>query len=243
MGAFEVVDYEGLRYLCSRSTGVVQGHICLEAPHVPAVPYLRAALSTLLLDDCFSGARNILLIGLGAGVVPRFILRNFPSWHVTVVEICPEVIDTAVSHFYFPKTHPRLTVVCGCGDEYIKTCNRTFDWIFVDGFDQEGLVGPLLSSDFIQNCQRTLNPSSSLVVNSIALHENSATVSMRLQGGLGRQVHVIELTETPNFLSLALPSGFSASPKVTLFSRAGRLKLISGLDLSSELDRLPCSAL
>ena len=64
MGAFEVVDYEGLRYLCSRSTGVVQGHICLEAPHVPAVPYLRAALSTLLLDDCFSGARNILLIGL-----------------------------------------------------------------------------------------------------------------------------------------------------------------------------------
>lgn len=67
-----------------------------------------ASLAILPAKTLESSKTRVLVIGLGGGVLPMFLHRQWPRWsRVDVVEIDPAVVDVAKSHFGFVPTKKR----------------------------------------------------------------------------------------------------------------------------------------
>ena len=62
-----------------------------------------------------SWPRKVLLIGLGAASLTKFLYRNFPLANLTVVEIEPAVVAAARQFFKLPEDPKRMNLVIGDG--------------------------------------------------------------------------------------------------------------------------------
>ncbi len=81
--------------------------------------------------------REVLFIGLGAGLIPRMYLRRFPTMQATIVEIDPQIPWVAEKYFAFPQDS-RLQVIVADGRKYLERADREFDIIVVDAYDAVG---------------------------------------------------------------------------------------------------------
>ena len=238
MSGFELLECNGIRYLVSGDRKVVHGHMDIQCPDLPLVPYLRTALATSLYFEQPLGQMRALLIGLGTGIVHKTILSKFVNWHVTTVEIDPQVIEFAHLSFSVPRNHDRLDVVQGCGFEFVMNCAEQFDWVFVDGFNEQAEPGPLGEPGFLELCNALLKPSSLMVFNGLTLHQDADHWCSQIQKTLNRRVHQIHLPETKNFLAFVLPLTFPVSGLEQLTARAERLMRETSLDFTAELSSI-----
>ncbi len=126
-------------------------------------------MACLLMRDESSFPRNILLIGLGAASLTKFLYRNCPLAHLTVVEIDARVVDAAREHFGLPHDPVRLNMVIGDGVDFMMASDQTFDLILVDGFNEHAHPGDLNSLSFYQACRSRLSNQGVLAVNLIGL--------------------------------------------------------------------------
>ncbi len=79
------------------------------------------------------GLQDVLLLGLGAGNVPRILWEYDPQIKVVAVEIDPEVLRLAAAHFGM-QPGPQLEIVLADALLYVGECKRTFDMVVVDLF-------------------------------------------------------------------------------------------------------------
>jgi predicted membrane-bound spermidine synthase len=112
-------------------------------------------------------ARDILVIGLGAGVAAHRYLVDLPKARVDAAEIDPEVIDVARRFFYFPPTHPRLRVAAEDGRRFLEKSDRRYDIIVLDAYYKDSVPFHLATSEFYALCQQKLTANGVLVVNVI----------------------------------------------------------------------------
>lgn len=235
MSGFELRERNGIRYLVSGDGSVVHGHMDIQCPDLPLVPYLRMALATSLYLDHPQGRTRALVIGLGTGIVPKTILSKLLNWRVTAVEIDPQVIELAHVSFSVPLDHDRLVIVQGCGFEFVMNCAEQFEWVFVDGFNEQAEPGPLGEPKFLELCNALLRPSSLLVFNGLTLHQDAEQWCRQMQKTFNRRVHQIHLPETKNFLAIVLPLSFTAMGVEQLTARAETLMRETGLDFTAEI--------
>lgn len=86
------------------------------------------------LDNLFAGKiLNALTLGGGAYLAPRDFLDRFPDATMDVVEIDPEVTNTAIKYFNF-KPNDRLTVYHEDGRIFINNSTKKYDVIYGDAF-------------------------------------------------------------------------------------------------------------
>ena len=78
----------------------VEGLIVVENPLVVLFGYMRLQLLCLLWN---SKPERVLVLGLGAGILPRILHYLSPTTLIDVVEIDAAVIDVARQYFYFHK--------------------------------------------------------------------------------------------------------------------------------------------
>jgi spermidine synthase len=166
--SIDIKEKDGLRTLHFDSRWM-QGAMRIAHPWALELEYTRMMMACLLLRDASSFPRNILLIGLGAGSLTKFLYRYCPSAHLTVVEIDSRVVDVAREHFELPVDPPRLDIVIGDGVEYMRTCGQTYDLILVDGFNEHAHPGDLNALPFYQACRAGLSEHGVLAVNLIGL--------------------------------------------------------------------------
>lgn len=164
----DIREKHGLRTLHFESESV-QGAMRLGYPWDLALEYTRVMMAGLLMRDEDRFPRNVLLIGLGAGSLAKFLYRNCPLAHLTVVEINPRVEDVARECFELPNDPARLHVVIGDGVEYMKAAGQKYDLIMVDGFNEHGHPGELNALPFYQACRARLSEQGLLAVNLIGL--------------------------------------------------------------------------
>ena len=62
--------------------------------------YTREMMAALVLRDEARWPRKILLIGLGAASLTRFLYRHRPLSHLTIVEIEPAVVAAASAEWW-----------------------------------------------------------------------------------------------------------------------------------------------
>ncbi len=158
----QISEKRGVRYLHFGSDWV-QGAMKIRQPNVLELEYTRKMVSCLeqATDDW---PQQVLIIGLGAGSLVKYIHKQHPNAQLTVVEIAPEVVIATQHYFKLPDS-PRIDIQLGDGVAFLQQTKQCYDWILIDGYDAHGDVGELESEAFYQCCRDHLNPRGRLVVN------------------------------------------------------------------------------
>ena len=162
--SIDISEESGIRYLHFGSTWV-QGAMRIARPWHLELEYTKEMMASLLMRDDARFPRKVLLIGLGAASLTKFIYRNCPLAKLTVVEIEPRVVAAARQFFKLPDDPLRLNVVIGDGAKFIAENDKTYDLILVDGFDENARPGELDTLPFYQMCRSRLNDNGILAVN------------------------------------------------------------------------------
>ena len=88
-----------------------QGAMRIARPWNLELDYTKEMMASLLLRDESRFPRKVLLIGLGAASLTKFLYRNQPLANLTVVEIEPGVVAAAREFFKLPEDPTRLKII------------------------------------------------------------------------------------------------------------------------------------
>jgi len=199
--SIDIREEAGIRYL-HFGTDWVQGAMRLSKPNRLVLAYTQEMLAFLLFRP---PPRRVLMIGLGAGSLLRFLRHAVPDAHVTVVEINRDVIAAAYQYFRLPEDDERLDVVIGDGVDYMDRSSRSFDTIFVDGYDHRARPGNLESLPFYAACRARLAPHGVLSANLFGRVRGHGQTKRNLREVFGRDLLLLPSADGKNVLA----SGFS----------------------------------
>jgi spermidine synthase len=130
-------------------------------PHRLELGYTRIMMGFLLFNPL---PRDIAMIGLGGGSLPKHCYRHLREASITVVEINPEVVALR-EHFHVPADNERFEIVCADGADYVAGQKATLDVLMVDGFDTAGQAPQLCTRKFYQDAYASLREGGVMVVN------------------------------------------------------------------------------
>jgi len=197
--------------------------------------YTREMMALLLLRDA---PRKVLLIGLGAASLTKFLYRHYPLAHLTVVEIEPAVVAAARQFFKLPEDPKRLHLVIGDGAEYMLNSNKEFDLILVDGFDEKARTGALETLPFYQACRTRLSNDGVMSVNMLTRNRGFKAAAARIAEAFEDRVLVFPSCESGNAVALAAAGDPIEISFDDLKESALVLKQETGLNLLPTLTRL-----
>ena len=233
----DISEEAGVRYLHFGSTWV-QGAMRIARPWNLELEYTREMMASLLLREGARWPRKVLLIGLGAASLTKFLYRNRPLAQLTIVEIEPGVVAAARQFFKLPEDDKRIHLVIGDGAEYVLGTEKKFDLILVDGFNEHAHPGALNTLSFYQACRSRLSDHGVLAVNLLGLS----------RGVMGGFAHICTAFEDRALMFPSCESGntiaFAAEGETIEISlddlkeNALTLKEEAGLNLLPTLTRL-----
>lgn len=233
----DIREQDGLRTLRFESS-CVQGAMRVERPWDLELEYTQLMMAALLLRTENDFPRKVLLIGLGAGSLLKFLYRHCPQVQLTVVEIVPEVVVAARQHFCLPDDAARLNVIIGDGVEFMRSSGDRYDLILVDGFNEHAHPGELNRPPFYRDCRSRLSAQGLLVTNLIGL-------SQRYKGGLAYIEQMFEgraagfpRCRSGNTIAVATAGATVEIALDELELRARTLAERTGLDLRPMVDKM-----
>lgn len=213
----------------------VQGAMRIARPWNLELEYTREMMASLLLCDT---PRKVLLIGLGAASLTKFLYRHYPLAHLTVVEIEPAVVAAARQFFKLPEDPRRLHLVIGDGAEFVLNSDKKFDLILVDGFDENARTGALETLPFYQACRAHLSVDGVMAVNMLTGNRGFKAAAARISEAFDDRALVFPSCESGNAVALAAAGDPIAVHFDDLKERAQALKEATGLNLLATLTRL-----
>ena len=143
----------------------------------------------------------MLLIGLGAASLPKFLYRNRPQAALTVVEIDAAVVRAAAQYFKLPEDPRRLAIEIADGHDYVAATDRRFDLIVVDGYDAKCRVGMLDTLPFYCGCRARLTDAGLLVTNFLNRHRGLAASLKRMDGAFDARVCALPACSSGNIIA------------------------------------------
>ncbi|GBG02900.1 hypothetical protein AZSI13_22270 [Azospira sp. I13] len=233
----DVSEEAGVRYLHFGSDWV-QGAMRIARPWNLELAYTREMMAGLLLRSPGNWPRNALLIGLGAGSLTKFIYRNLPRTHITVVEINPEVELVARFHFKLPHDPERLDIHIGDGAAFMAEDGGQYDLILVDGFDPDARAGGLDKLPFYRHCRERLTAEGLLSINLLGRSRGFAASAERLSQAFEGRSLVFPSCDSGNAIAFAAVGEPVSVTQAELKERAETIKKETGLNLLPTLTRL-----
>ena len=158
-----VIERENLREMWFQGDGrfYLQTRIDLERPGELVLIYTRLLLAPLMWNP---NPSRILMIGLGGGVLPRFLSEVCPDAVIDVVEVDSQVTQLARRFFDFQE-NPRLRVFEADGRAFIKQDNPKYDMVFLDAFKSGAVPYHLKTVEFYREIAQSLKDEGILVSN------------------------------------------------------------------------------
>lgn len=233
----DISEEAGVRYLHFGSTWI-QGAMRIARPWHLELDYTREMMASLLMREDSRFPRKVLLIGLGAASLTKFLYRNFPLSMLTVVEIEPRVVAAARQFFKLPDDPKRLNIVIADGAQFIADNDKKYDLILVDGFDEDARPGELDSLPFYQLCRSRLSDSGVLAVNLLGRSRGYAASLERLREAFETRALAFPSTESGNVIALAATGAAIRISLDDLKEQAATLKAETGLNLLPTLSRI-----
>ena len=234
--SIEILEQAGVRYLYF-SAEWIQGAMRIQRPNALELAYTREMMAGLLLRDT-PWPRHVLLIGLGAGSLAKFIYHKLPNARITVVEIDPQVEVVARLHFKLPDDPLRLRVVIGDGARFLLQDGGQYDYILVDGFDKNGKAGVLDTEPFYQACRARLADQGLLSVNLLGRSRGFAASKNRIACAFDDQAFVFPSCDSGNAIAFARGGEAVETTIDDLLARADALRKETGLNLTPTVHRL-----
>jgi spermidine synthase len=233
----DISEESGIRYLHFGSTWV-QGAMRIARPWHLELDYTKEMMASLLMRDDTRFPRKVLLIGLGAASLTKFLYRNYPLAKLTVVEIEPRVVAAARQFFKLPDDPLRLNVVIGDGAKFIAENDKTYDLILVDGFDENARPGELDTLPFYRTCRSRLTDNGILAVNLLGRSRGYTTSLAKLREAFDTRALAFPSCESGNVIALAATGAPIRIDLDDLKEQAVTLKVDTGLNLLPTLTRI-----
>lgn len=234
--SIEISEKSGVRYL-HFSSNWIQGAMRIRQPNALELLYTREMMAGLLFREP-PWPRNALLIGLGAGSLTKYIYHHLPATRITVVEIEPQVEIVARLHFRLPEDSQRLRIVITDGADYMCNGEKPFDYILVDGFDENARAGVLDTLPFYQACRSRLSPDGLLAINLLGRERGFQASADRIATAFDGRSLVFPSSDSGNAIAFATggePVDLSAEE---LLRRADICRKETGLNLLPTIARL-----
>ena len=235
--SIDISEEAGVRYLHFGSTWV-QGAMRIARPWHLELDYTKEMMASLLMREDSRFPRKVLLIGLGAASLTKFIYRNCPLAKLTVVEIESRVVAAARQFFKLPDDPLRLKIVVADGAQFIAENDKTYDLILVDGFDEDARPGELDTLPFYQMCRARLNDNGILAVNLLGRSRGYAASLDKLRDAFDTRALAFPSCESGNVIALAATGAPIRIGLDDLKEQAVALKENTGLNLLPTLTRI-----
>ena len=146
----EIIEHGDTRSLYFAGD-VLQSTMSISAPHRLVLSYTRFMMATLLF---MNPPHRVLVIGVGAGSLIRFIHHHFPMLHhrrgrffLAYSSSWPKGISTC--HTQAPSASIAETDMNFLAGQ----CEgQPYDLMLIDAFDQDGMAPSVYSADFFGHC-------------------------------------------------------------------------------------------
>jgi len=216
----------------------IQGAMRIARPWNLELEYTKEMMASLLLRDESRFPRKVLLIGLGAASLTKFLYRNYPLAKLTVVEIEPAVVAAARQFFKLPEDPLRLNLVIGDGVEYVLQSDKNWDLILVDGFDADARAGGLDTLPFYQAARARLTNNGIMAVNLLGRSKGYKASLERIQMAFDGRALAFPSCDSGNTIAFAATGEPVSIALDDLKESALELKEATGLNLLPTLTRL-----
>jgi len=149
----EIIENGDIRSLYFAGN-VLQSSMSLSQPHKLVLSYTKFMMGSLLFNEY---PKKILMIGVGAGSLLRFINHHFPDSRVDAIDYSDHIIDLAQGYFQLPQS-PQIGLECCDGFDYIKRLtDETYDLILIDAFTHKGMSSSIYCDPFFTLCAKHLS--------------------------------------------------------------------------------------
>jgi spermidine synthase len=214
----EVSEVDGVRSLYLGSI-TIQSSMKVKAPFALELAYTRGMMGFLLFS---ASVKHVLTIGLGGGSVPKYIHANCPEIGQTVVEINPQIISVARSHFFVPENDEKLNIIKGDGLAYLAENLVSADVLMIDAFDALGIPPDFCSQDFFDSCELTLKNDGIFVINLWGSDKNFDIYLRRIEQSFDNKVLMLPTGKPGNIVVF----GFKRSPDLKIVQLRERAKML-----------------
>lgn len=233
----DISEEAGVRFLHFGSEWI-QGAMRIARPWSLELDYTREMMTCLLLRPEPEWPRRVLLVGLGAASLTKFLYRHRPQAKQTVIEIEPLVVVAAHQFFKLPDDPARLRIEIGDGVEWLAGSNQVFDLILIDGFDENARPGALDTLPFYRACRAHLGDEGLLVANLLG-HSRGFKRSMeRIGSAFAGRAMIFPSCEGGNAIAFGAVGETVRVALGDLATLAVKLKCKTGLNLLPTLARL-----
>lgn len=229
----EVTEMDGVRSLHLGSV-TVQSSMRVRDPFALELPYSRGMMGFLLFKQ---HTQHVLTIGLGGGSVPKYIWQHCPEIQQTIVELNPQVINIARSHFYVPDNDERFNVIEGDGLEYLQAHLNHYDVLMIDAFDHAGIPPDFCSQAFFDDCEEILKYEGVFAINLWGSDKNFDVYLQRIEQSFQQQVLMMPTGKPGNIVVFGLKHD-SAIKLAHLRERALALSSQFNIDFVDLVERL-----
>lgn len=233
-GAIAVSEERGVRRL-HIGGDAIQSAMRLSAPDTLELEYTQAMMAFLLFRP---EPRDVLMVGLGAGSIPRFMRARMPGTRVTVVEIEPGVVIAARQYFGLPPEDRQLRIVLGDGAQYVPQHRGSADVMLLDGFEDGAHAKELCTPDFYDAAHEALREGGVLSANFMADDPERDTWCRRIEKSFGRRVLLLSAEDDVNVIVLAFRGGPARIAWDELKARSRELKRLYSLPFDYFLSSL-----
>jgi spermidine synthase len=124
------------------------------------------------------GVKRILVVGLGAGSIPKRFTRDYADVTIDTVELDPAVVDVA-KRFFEVKEDARHRIAVQDGRVFLRRADAKYDLIILDAYFAEGIPFHLATKEFLEIVRDHLAPGGVVVSNIIGALEGSNSYLFR----------------------------------------------------------------
>lgn len=165
LGPIEVIEFKQAIRTLHFGNDTQQTAMFLYNSVVLIHKYSQAILTPL----CWLNPQKVLILGLGAGSIAKYLLNFYPDIHLNSVDLRPEVIKIAHQYFNLPNPDKNFKIYTSSAEDYLNTQSKSnYDLILVDLFLTS--KGKDITVDISKNIEQfsdLLKPSACLCINII----------------------------------------------------------------------------
>ena len=155
-------DESGRRHLVFNPNHGSQGIILPSEPDKIVPNFLK--YSFLAYSAGEKVPERVLFIGLGAGIMPRFIAGNFPGTNIDIVELDKAVPEIAEKYFGF-KVGKNMHLIIEDGRYYVNRSGKKYDLIVIDAYNSKEIPFQFTTVEFFEKVKGMLSDGGLVVAN------------------------------------------------------------------------------
>jgi spermidine synthase len=230
----EVTEMDGVRSMHLGSP-TIQSSMNVKDPFALVLAYSWGAMSSLLFKP---DARKLLLVGLGGGSIAKYVWKYCPQIKQTVVELNPQVIQVARSHFFVPDDDARLQIIEGDGIAYLQQHPGSVDWLMMDAFGSNGLPPDFCTQAFFDDCADALTPDGLFTINLWGSDKKFDIYMQRMEQTFDQRVLMMPTGKPGNIIVFGFKAELPIPDLATLRKRSQDAMQTHRINFPDLIDRL-----